>query len=488
MKKNRKKILGMLIWMVMIVCMFPLQAGAKTVDKTVYVGNRLRLNYSSFSVVKWSSSNKAVAKISNTSGQQTVVTGVKKGTAIIKAKVSGKVAASCKVTVKNHMLKLNKTSASVNVGKTVTLTADTTASSPQIKWGSSNNSLATVSSNGRSCTITGKKEGTAIITCKIAGNTSVKKTCKVTVKKSGSATANNGNNSNIDTTSYADRIIKHFFASTPAYVNIPDGNGVFDELNGYASTQQSGHIGQGFEFNNDLYIPTGTGNYKYVWYMGKKEDFELVSWNFPINLSFTNTTFQTGETCGVLRVLNLVPRSTYKWSVSDSSIVGIDVMAPDTSAVRINAKKAGSVTVTCNISFPNGEKKTLKSIVNVSDTIGSKSYNVDMNRVMERVANAYRSDTNWIPDVISTKQANDLGYSVMGSYSAYDVWYSGIEDAIGEDFYGYPKKYFNDPEGYIVSYASEIFTDVYFYVEYMGHNDNGIQLAQVGVLSIPTVK
>lgn len=71
--------------------------------------------------------------------------------------------------------KLNKTSASVKVGKTTKVTAKATPSG-KVTYKSGNKKIATVSSNG---TIKGIKKGTAKITVTCNG---VTKTVKVTVK------------------------------------------------------------------------------------------------------------------------------------------------------------------------------------------------------------------------------------------------------------------------------------------------------------------
>ena len=70
--------------------------------------------------------------------------------------------------------KLNKTSISLNVGKTYTLKV--TGNKGKITWTSSNKSVATVSSKG---VVTANKKGTAIITAKYGKK---KLTCKITVK------------------------------------------------------------------------------------------------------------------------------------------------------------------------------------------------------------------------------------------------------------------------------------------------------------------
>ena len=76
-------------------------------------------------------------------------------------------------------IKLNKTSATLKKGKSLTLKATISPSSANNKavtWSSSNKKVATVSSKG---VVTAKKKGTAKITVKCNGIT---RTFKVTVK------------------------------------------------------------------------------------------------------------------------------------------------------------------------------------------------------------------------------------------------------------------------------------------------------------------
>ena len=85
-------------------------------------------------------------------------------------------------------LKLDKTSVSIQVGKTKTLKATTSVNAKKIKWSSSNKKVCTVKGDGKKATVTAKKAGKATITCK-AG--SKKKTCRVTVKKNMSENTTN---------------------------------------------------------------------------------------------------------------------------------------------------------------------------------------------------------------------------------------------------------------------------------------------------------
>ena len=142
---------------------------------TVYKGKTTTLKATVTGVdapkVTFTSSNPKVAAVNKTTGK---VTAKAKGSAVITAKC-GDVKVTCKVTVKNPTLTLNKTSASVKVGKTTKVTAKATPSG-KVTYKSGNKKIATVSSNG---TIKGIKKGTAKITVTCNG---VTKTVKVTVK------------------------------------------------------------------------------------------------------------------------------------------------------------------------------------------------------------------------------------------------------------------------------------------------------------------
>ena len=135
--------------------------------------------------VTWKSSNSKVAKVDEKSG---VVTAVAAGTAIITATAADDsgVKATCKITVTNPVVKvtkvtLNKTTASVVKGKTLTLKATVTptnATNKNVTWRSSNTKIATVDGNGK---VTAVAAGTATITCTAADGSRKSATCKITV-------------------------------------------------------------------------------------------------------------------------------------------------------------------------------------------------------------------------------------------------------------------------------------------------------------------
>jgi uncharacterized protein YjdB len=127
--------------------------------------------------VTWTTSDQTVATVSNG-----VVTAKMVGTATITAKAGSKTA-TCQITVvatEVTSVTLNKTTASLRAGETVTLTATVNpseATDKTVTWTSSDQTIATVS-NG---VVSAKKVGTATITAKAGSKTA---TCKITVEPS----------------------------------------------------------------------------------------------------------------------------------------------------------------------------------------------------------------------------------------------------------------------------------------------------------------
>ena len=129
--------------------------------------------------VTWKSSDKTVATVSS-SGK---VKGIKAGTATITCtSVATGLSATCKVTVINGTVTLNKTEAFIEKGKTTTLKATltpTTLEDMSVTWTSSDKTVATVSSSGK---VKGVGYGTATITCTSVA-TGISATCQVTIGK-----------------------------------------------------------------------------------------------------------------------------------------------------------------------------------------------------------------------------------------------------------------------------------------------------------------
>ena len=158
-------------------------ASSVTLDKTsveVLIGQTVHLSATVLpeattdKTIRWSSSDDSVAMV-----DEGTVTAHKVGQATIKATCGNK-EASCVVNVLPIVVEeisFNKTSVSLKVGETVTLTATVKpddATDKTVTWSTSDASVATVNDG----VVTAKKVGTATITAK-AGDKSA--TCEITV-------------------------------------------------------------------------------------------------------------------------------------------------------------------------------------------------------------------------------------------------------------------------------------------------------------------
>ncbi len=121
--------------------------------------------------VKWTSSNANIATVDS----KGMITAKKAGTCSVTATANG-VSATCKVTVLNPTIELNKTSIQLYENMKETLTATVRGASSKVKWTSTNYDVADVNQKG---IITALSEGTSVITAKANG---VSARCTVTVK------------------------------------------------------------------------------------------------------------------------------------------------------------------------------------------------------------------------------------------------------------------------------------------------------------------
>lgn len=154
---------------------------------TVAVGKTYTLKITGTDeTVKWKTSNSKIAAVSKSG----VVKGVRAGKATVSATV-GKNEYKCAVTVDNP--KLSATKKSVRAGTSFTLKVSGTKR--DVKWYSSNTSVARVSQSG---VVKTYKAGTAYITAKIGGK---RINCKVTVTAKPSSSSNGSGGSYGNTTS-----------------------------------------------------------------------------------------------------------------------------------------------------------------------------------------------------------------------------------------------------------------------------------------------
>lgn len=135
----------------------------------------------------WSSSNSKVATIEKTSGNKAKITAKSNGTATITFKTYNGKTATCKVNVRNapSSVKTNPASVILGVGETYTVSESTNsgtyANADNLKWSSTNTSVATVTKgSGNKVQITAKRVGTAYVKITLYNGKTAQ--CKVTVR------------------------------------------------------------------------------------------------------------------------------------------------------------------------------------------------------------------------------------------------------------------------------------------------------------------
>ncbi len=126
--------------------------------------------------VTWSIKDKSIASIKKVSNTKYKVTGKKKGTTTLKAKVNGKTY-KCKITVTNP--KLSETSLSMTIGDGVYLKVS--GGKGTVTWSTTDAQVINIQEKSNTkYYVIGRQKGTATIKAKVDGKTLK---CKVTVKK-----------------------------------------------------------------------------------------------------------------------------------------------------------------------------------------------------------------------------------------------------------------------------------------------------------------
>lgn len=494
MKQKEKKISKVVTFMLMLCLMFTLIPSTtyastlrmKNTNPEVYVGKTIKLKLLGTSKkAKWVSGNTSIATV-NSKG---VVKAKKPGYVVIRATVGNKIA---KASVLVNKPKLNKYVKTLNKGETFTLKL---TGATVKKWSSSNSKVASVSSNGK---VKALAKGNTTITC--VNSSGYSRTCKIIVKD---ARVDNSNMS----AAYKNTLSGFMKLYNLEYlVNAtPITNGDVD-----AAWYAQAYAFYGMPTNTDMmttlpyfdFATSGPSAYVYTW-IEKMSDADnntyyngckpynykmfITYTNGPTSLSFNHTTFKTGETSGVMRVVNIVPDSKYEWSSSDTSVVSLthDVTTTnylgetltDPVAVHIHANKAGTATITCKVTYPGGETKVCTSEIYVSDTILDEklpysTYNDTLN--MDEVMPTIELDLPNYKEYDSTLNQHNVGMDFGGGYSTCTIdW---------QDFYDYctqgnifQHKYYQHLNQYAIDNIGYF---AHGNVEYQGYNENGIQFGK----------
>ena len=297
--------------------------------------------------VTWKSSDTKIATVS-TAGK---VKGVKAGTATITAtsKATG-LTATCKVTV--GYVKLDKTEAVVEKGKTMTLKATvypSALSDKTVTWKSSDTKIATVSTAGK---VKGVKAGTATITC-TSNATGMTATCKVTVGyvklDKTEATVEKGKTVTLKATVYPSALTDRTVTWKSSNTKI-------------ATVTSAGKV-KGVKAGTVTITATSKAT-------GLKATCTVTVENGKVTLNKTEVRIQKGKT--VTLKATVTPSSlkdkSVTWKSSNTKIATV------TAEGKVKGIKAGTATITCT-SNATGKKATCT--VTVLQSMVSLPFNDD---------------------------------------------------------------------------------------------------------------
>ncbi len=284
--------------------------------------------------VIWASSNASVASVNSGT-----VTAIKEGTATITASAGGK-SSTCTVKVSTKvvpvtLITLDKTSLSMQVGETETITATVNpdnATDKTVTWGSSDVSVATVSDG----IITAKKSGEATITAK-SGSCIAE--CKVTITVSAESVT-------LDKTTLSLAIGES--ATLTATVKPDDAT---DKNVTWTSSDELV-----VKVDNGKVTAIKSGKATVTAKCGGKTAECVVTVTVPVSsitLDKTTLSLAVGESATLTATVKPddATDKTVTWSSSDESVVKVDngkVTALTTGQAKITAA-VGNITVSCDV-------------------------------------------------------------------------------------------------------------------------------------------
>ena len=299
--------------------------------------------------VTWKSSNKKVATVTS-AGK---VKAVKAGTATITctSEITG-AKATCKVTVFEGSVTLDKTEVTLQKGKTVTLTPTvepTTLEDKSVTWTSSNTKIATVTTAGK---VKGVKVGTATITC-TSNATGVSATCQVTVVN-GSVTLNK-------TEAYVEKGKTMTLKATVTPTDLEDKSVTWKSSDKSIATVSSAGKVKGVKYGTATITCTSKAT-------GVSATCQVTVGKVVINISEIFLKKSRTATLTATVYPSSLSDKSVTWESSDKTIATV------TSKGKVKGIKAGSVTITCT-SNATGLKGTCT--VTVLSTSESRSLDGD---------------------------------------------------------------------------------------------------------------
>ena len=299
------------------------------IGETIQLSAKVLPNEASDKTVSWASSKQSAATVSNTG----LVTAIAEGISTITASAGGK-SGTCTITVSKKVVEvssveLDKTSAQLKAGETVTLTATVKpddATDKTVTWSTSDSSVATVD-NG---VVTAIKVGSATITAK-AGDKSA--TCSISVVPTlvTSVTLDQTNASlRVGETVTLTATVKPDDATDKAVTWTTSDASVATVDNGVVTANKVG----------SATITAKAGD--------KSATCSISVVPIPVTsvtLDQTNASLKVGETVTLTATVKPddATDNSVTWSTSDASVATVD------NGV-VTAKKVGSATITAKVS------------------------------------------------------------------------------------------------------------------------------------------
>ena len=325
-------------------------------EATLYIGDNLSLsatlypNNVTYNIIEWSSSNNAVVNVSNTGK----VTAVGKGLATVSAVSDGK-EAKCTFTVLVPLsgLSFDKTSIQLFDGQTaqlsVIMTPNDATLKGDIKWNSSNTSVATVTNDGL---VTAIKKGTTNITASVDGYAA---TCSVEVLASVTGISLNKTSATLN----RGESLKLSYSVTPTGATLQEQVSWVSTNTSVASVDNQGNVSA---------VGAGTADITV-----SLEGFTAtcrITVVVPVNsvsLNKTALTIEKGNSETLVATINPsdATNQSLSWSSSNTAIATVDKDG------RVTAIEGGDATIT--VSSNNG--KTASCSVKVTTRVTGVSFN-----------------------------------------------------------------------------------------------------------------
>lgn len=272
------------------------------------------------------------------------VAGLKAGTATIVAKRGDKTSDSVTITVTEPLLSLNPETVTVSVGDMATIQANRTVTILQ----DSNASIATVSVDGKTITVTGVKEGSTSFTVKDSDGT--KKTVSVTVnqKTENELTNNRGDSNNfksqITGLEVGDVISVTMYGTAGTSAKGCFG---FNDTSGQWQVHQWGakNVGSDGKLTVSYTIPNNYANGNYF-------EFQIWQWN-ELSSKITKITYTVQKSAPAITLTasstTLKAKETLQLT---SNVTGVTYSSSNPQVATVDANglvtgvAAGSVTIT----------------------------------------------------------------------------------------------------------------------------------------------